>query len=194
MMKSLTEILKARGPSCGVMALRRFRAFKQRIEPAVDRQIEMRDGLLRQREPLGDDAAHGVVRHELVAAGLVHGAHLLIGEALPVRGAATVRGDARLRLAAASTLFGAAFIVVSGISRMMIGRASSAVEARRSMSRSWQACGRDGPRTVRAWLRSNVPPLAGRSRRASGKIVKDTRQRDQPVVGVVSAAFRRAPR
>ena len=34
----------------------------------------MRDGLLRQREPLGNDAAHGVVRHKLVAARLVEGA------------------------------------------------------------------------------------------------------------------------
>ena len=41
----------------------------------------MRDGLLREREPLGDEAAHGVVRHDLVGAGIVEREHLLVREA-----------------------------------------------------------------------------------------------------------------
>ena len=39
---------------------------ERRIELAIDGEIEMRDGLLRQREPLGDEAPHGVVRDDLI--------------------------------------------------------------------------------------------------------------------------------
>ena len=41
----------------------------------------MRDGLFGEREPLGNDAAHGVVRYKLVAARLVERQHLLVGQA-----------------------------------------------------------------------------------------------------------------
>ncbi len=53
---------------------------EQRVELAVDRQIEMRDGLLRQREPFGDEAAHGVVRHDVIRPGIVEREHLAVGE------------------------------------------------------------------------------------------------------------------
>src|SRR6476646_7039813 len=42
----------------------------------------MRDGLLRQGEPLGNEAAHGVVRHELVRARLVESEYLGVGHRL----------------------------------------------------------------------------------------------------------------
>ena len=54
---------------------------KHGVELAVDAEIEMRDGLLGEREPLGNDPAHGVVRHKLVAARLVERQHLLVGQA-----------------------------------------------------------------------------------------------------------------
>ena len=40
----------------------------------------MRDGLLGEGQPLGDDPAHGVMGHELVGAGLVQREHLLVGD------------------------------------------------------------------------------------------------------------------
>ena len=60
----------------------------------------MRDGLLREREPLGDDAAHGVVRHKLVAARLVE-ARTCLSER-PAGGARPRQHEAALRLGFAS--------------------------------------------------------------------------------------------
>ena len=80
MMKSLTDSLKERGPSCGAMPLRRVRAASTASRSQSMPEIEMRDGLLGEREPLGNHAAHGVVRHNLVAAGLVERQHLLVGQ------------------------------------------------------------------------------------------------------------------
>ena len=48
---------------------------------AIDGEIEMRDGPLGEREPLGDEAAHRVVRHDLVGTWLVEREHLRVGKA-----------------------------------------------------------------------------------------------------------------
>src|SRR5579859_5327395 len=52
---------------------------EQLADVAVDRQIEMRNRLHRGREPLGDRAAHPVMWHHLVTAGLEQRENLLVG-------------------------------------------------------------------------------------------------------------------
>ena len=64
---------------------------EQFLEVAVDGQVEMRDGLLGQRHPLGDEAAHGVVGHQVVGARVVKGEHVGVGQAFVLRG--LCRGD-----------------------------------------------------------------------------------------------------
>ena len=65
----------------GCHAVQPLAGREQRIDVAIDVQVEMRDGLLRQGEPLGEEAAHAVVGHDLVGAGLVEREDLLVGEA-----------------------------------------------------------------------------------------------------------------
>ena len=52
----------------------------QRVELAIDGEVEMRNGLLGERQPLGDEATHRVVRHDLVRPRLVKREHLAVGE------------------------------------------------------------------------------------------------------------------
>jgi hypothetical protein len=56
--------------------------IEQRVDLAVQRQVEMRDGLLGLGEAGGDDLAHAVVGHDLVAAFFVESEHLLLGHTL----------------------------------------------------------------------------------------------------------------
>ena len=73
----------------GVHALAGAQQF---VDAAVDRQMEVRDGLLRQRQALGDDLAHAVVRDDVVGALLVERQDLVVRHA----------AAARMRRAAAS--------------------------------------------------------------------------------------------
>ena len=55
---------------------------QQLVDGAGDREVEMRDRLLRQHQALGDDLAHVVVGHDLVGAGLEQRADLVVGRRL----------------------------------------------------------------------------------------------------------------
>ena len=81
MTKSLTESFQAGLPSLsfGAAALISSRAASSLPMLQSTRQIEMRNGLLRLRQPLRDDLAHIVVRHDLVGAGLEQRADFFVG-------------------------------------------------------------------------------------------------------------------
>ncbi len=51
----------------------------QLVDHAIDREVEVRDVLRRRSEALRDDAAHVVVRDDLVGAFLVERTHLVVG-------------------------------------------------------------------------------------------------------------------
>ena len=82
MTKSLTDSLKARGPSFGEVCVHALARPQQLVEAAVDGQVEMRDGLLRQRQALRDHLAHAVVRHDLVGTLVVQRQDLVVRHAL----------------------------------------------------------------------------------------------------------------
>ena len=69
-------------PVLGRGAVHALARPQQLVEAAVDAQVEVRDGLLRLRQPLRNDPAHAVVRHDLVGALLVKREDLVVGHRL----------------------------------------------------------------------------------------------------------------
>ncbi len=162
MMKSLSESLKARGPFLRGERVEPRAGGQQRVELAIDGEIEMRDGLLGERQPLGDEATHRVVRHDLVGPRLVEREHLAVGE--PARLLRLAPRDqllrARLRRLLALDGLGRSDVEIGSIRSATLGVAWAA----RSTSRlTMRPCGPE-PLSV-----ASSSPSSRASRRASGE-------------------------
>ena len=104
----------------------------QPADIAIDRVIEMRNGLHRGGQPLRDGAAHAVMRHDFVAAFLIERADLLIGHRRRDRGRRAAGGS---RAGARKPLPDFAPLDIAGDDAAMRSRALHAAEVETGLFR-----------------------------------------------------------